>query len=198
MSEGEEDDTAIPSSVTTPIDSARTALTAVETSLHGRQYAEALASLTTLRRDLAEAHRAGMALVGAPPSDPEEDEPPGPGAVIAVLDLDHQVAMRLLPYFDAMTRNDVVSGLQTTLSTTFANRTSMLDAIVRIPEDEEGPDYSDGMSDTLGLYGREVRAYTSALEEFRLTPLERSALSDDLTRVRATRTTVTHAFGGGE
>lgn len=198
MTAGEEDDVAIPSAVTTPISNARTALSAVETSLGGRQYAQALASLTALRRDLAKAHQAGMAVIGAPSSDPEEDESPGPGAVVAVLDLDHRVAMRLLPHFDALTRNDVVSGLQRTLSATFTKRTTILNAIVKLPEEEEGADYADGMSDTLGLYGREVGAYTSALEKFRLTPLERSALSDDLTRVRVTQKTMIRAFGGGE
>ncbi len=54
------------------------------------------------------------------------------------------------------------------------------------------------MSDTLGLYAQEVRAYTSALSKFQLTAAARTALTNDLTKVTATQKQVRRRFGGGE
>lgn len=187
---------AVPSSEGTVIGSAQTArtpfaptiraaradLTTAQTYLKNHQYTKANTALRTLRVKLANVDRARN----------------GPARVIWVLNLEHRVAMSLLPPFNGLTSSSVINALQTTLSTTFANRTARLKAVVALPQEGAGGDYDDGMADTLTLYSAEVSAYTAARSQFRLTAQASTALTKDLAQVRATSLQVTTRFGGGE
>jgi uncharacterized protein YaaQ len=173
-----------PTSFATTTGTAKAGLTTAVTQLENHQYPQAITTLGTLRVDLANVHRAGMTRKT-------------PAGVMAVFNLEHKVATSLLPPFDGLTRSDVVDALQTTLTTTFANRTAMLTAVARLPTDG-GPDYDDGLSDTLAIYRAEVTAYTKALSQFQLTAPARPALTADLTTVKATNAQFNKRFGGGE
>jgi hypothetical protein len=177
---------------------ARAALTAAQTRLQARQYTQALASLRTLRLNLGRAHTAGLAQIGAPPADPESDEPPGPGAVTSVLNVEHRAAVGLLPAFNGLNRADVIRALRTTLTTTFTNRDRMLNRVIRLPAEGAGADYADGMADTVPAFTNEVKQYSTALTQSRLSPAGRLALRALLTKVTATEARVNRAFGGGE
>jgi len=122
----------------------------------------------------------------------------GPMRVLTVFTFEHRVVMQLLPAFNGLTRSDAISAVQATLTTTLANRAAMLSAVVALPQEEEGPDYDDGLVDTLPIYGAEVNAYNTALNQFQLIPQSRSALTRDLAQIRATRRQFTARFGGGE
>jgi hypothetical protein len=139
-----------------------------------------------------------MAQIGKPPSDPESDDPPGPPSVIAVLNMEHHVGIGLVPLFNRMKEAAVVNALQDTLRFTYDDRDKMLNRVIALPPEGAGADYSDSMSDTLGLYAVEVNQITDGLKEYQLIPHGRAALNYDLKRVRATQAKVNKAFGGGE
>jgi hypothetical protein len=182
----------------TPMTRARAALVAAKLRLQRRQYGKALVSLKALRANLGQVHRNGLAQIGKPPKDPESDEPPGPAAVIAVLNLEHGVMMELVPFFNGMTASAVIESLRSTLLKTHRLRSAMLSTIIALPAEGSGGDYDDGMSDTLDLYTSEVTLITSALEQYELTPAARVGLTNALARARATEEAVNARWGGGE
>ena len=189
---------ALPDSVATPIQRARTALARTEDQLALHRYGKALDSLRVLRRNVVKANNAATDQIGLPPTDPESDEPPGPPSVFAALKLDHRVTMRLVPCFDALSRIDVVSSLNSTLTRTHGRRDSMLDAVIALPAEGARGDYDDGMSDTLGTYPGEEKLISSALQNDALIDSAHTGLTNALARVQATDAKVNVVWGGGE
>jgi hypothetical protein len=181
-----------------PLARARTALIAAKLRLKLRNYAKALVSLKALRDNLGGAHRAGMAQIGKPPKDPESDEPPGPAAVTAVLNLEHRVMMEVVPFLNGMKTSAVIESLRFTFLTTHRLRNAMLSNVIALPAEGAGGDYDDGMSDTLDLYTSEVTLTTRALGLYKLTPAARVGLTNALARARATQKKVNARWGGGE
>jgi hypothetical protein len=191
----EEDGTPVPASVARPIRRARRALAnAIYYRLH-RNFSNAAISLANLRLYVTRAHTAATATIGAPPADPESDDPPGPVSVVAVLALDHAVVVRGAPLFEGLTTR---IGLGKTLSTAQILRATMLNAIVSLDPDGDGADYEDGMADTVPSYTAEVNAVAAVLSTNSLTTAGRTVLRRVLTRSRQARVIVTAAFGGGE
>jgi hypothetical protein len=176
----------------------RSKLNAATRAFGRGEYTKALASLGALRYCVYRAHRAGMYQIGRPPADPESDEPPGPPAVIAVLNLEHLVTMRITPLFNGRTNSRIINPLRYTLYKTHVRRDRMLNRVIRLNPNGAGADYDDSMADTLGIYTAEVNLITRALEEYRLTTLSHDGLSAALARVRATRAKVNRRWGGGE
>jgi hypothetical protein len=189
---------ALPGSVTNPIQRARAALAKTEDRLAHHRYARALDSLRVLRRNVVKANKAATEQIGLPPTDPESDDPPGPPSVFAALKLDHRVTMRLVPRFDAFSRIDVVSSLNSTLTRTHSRRDSMLDAVIALPAEGARGDYDDGMSDTLGMYPGEEKLISSALQNDALIDSAHAGLPNALARVQATDAKVNVVWGGGE
>jgi hypothetical protein len=166
--------------------SARAGMTTALRYLTQHQHPAAITALRTLRARIANAHQATMTLMG-------------PGRVLSMLNLEHQLATKLLPPFNGLTSSTVVNALQTTLTTTFADRTALLNKVVALPQDEgAGATYDDSEADTLPIYDAEVNAYTAALAQSRLTAQGRTALVMDLAKVRITRLQFARRFGGGE
>ncbi len=191
----EADATPLPTSVATPIKKARIALAnAIYYRLH-RKFAYAAAALANVTRYVGNAHVAGMAQIGAPPVDPESDDPPGPPSVLAVLALEQAVVMRGAPLYEGL---QTAIGLATTLSTAQNLRTTMLTAVTSLDPEGDGADYSDGMADTVPSYTKEVNAVLAVLNTTSLRKANRTTLTLVLARSRQTRTLVTAAFGGGE
>ena len=182
----------------TPMTRARAALAAAKLRLKKRRYAMALVSLKALRYNLGRAHGAGMAQIGRPPKDPESDEPPGPAAVMAVLNLEHRIMMEVVPFLNGMKTSGVIESLRFTFLTTHRLRNAMLSRVIALPSEGAGGDYDDGMSDTLDLYTSEVTLLTRALGLYKLTPAARVGLTNALARARATQTKVNTRWGGGE
>jgi len=181
-----------------PIRSADTALRKTVSSLHAHHYVRARASLRMVSTQSGKAHVAATALIGAPPTDPESDEPPGPPAVLAVLSLDHRIGMRLTGAFQRVRRDAVISALRQTLSRTHHRRDTILDRLIALPAEGARADYEDGMADTLGTYDQERRTIAAALRTHRLSRPGTVALRHALARVRATSKKVNRTFGGGE
>jgi hypothetical protein len=138
-----------------------------------------------------------MAQIGKPPRDPESDEPPGPAAVIAVLNLEHRIMMEV-PFFNGLRTNPVIESLRFTLLTTHRLRNAMLSRVIALPVEGAGADYDDDMSDTLDLYTGEVALITRALGLYKLTPAGRVGLTKALARARATQAKVNMRWGDGD
>lgn len=189
---------ALPTSVATPINQARAALTKAEGQLADKRYGKALDSLSVLRRKVVKANNAAKEQIGLPPTDPESDDPPGPPSVFAVLKLDHRVTMHLGPLYDSLGRTDVVSFLNSTLARTHGRRDSMLDAVIALPAEGARGDYDDGMSDTLGMYPSEEKLISGELQNADLIDEARTGLTNALARVQATDDKVNVVWGGGE
>jgi hypothetical protein len=188
---------ALAASTATPLQRARDALAAAAARLERHRYTKALASLKALRYNLWRAHKAAVAKIGKPPTDPESDEPPGPPAVIAVANLEHRVTMVLVPFFNGLKKNWVIDPLRYTLLRTHVLRDAMLDKVIALPA-AKGEDYDDGMSDTVPAYKAEVTLVTKALNEYQLNANGRNGLTNALARVSATYAKVNERWGGGE
>ena len=177
---------------------ARTALDRAIVHLQTHHYGKAINSFRIVRLQLTRAHAAGRAQIGAPPTDPESDDPPGPPSVLAVLNLDHRVATKVVPIFNGMRRPGIVWALRRTMWRMHYERIVMLNAVIRLPDEGAGADYVDGMADTVGIYTQEVRRLQSALATYRLSSTGRTALRRALVRSQATKTKFDRAFGGPE
>jgi hypothetical protein len=185
-------------SVSAPIQRADAALQSAIAQIRVHRYAKARASLRTVRRQGVQAQQIATALIGAPPTDPESDDVPGPPAVLAVLGLEHRITMQVVDLFDGMKRFWVVRDLRRTLGSTHYRRDVMLTKVISLPAEGARADYADGMADILGTFQQEVRKVTTALSTYRLSPSGRVGLRRALVRVRATNAKVNRAFGGGE
>ena len=188
----------LPDSVSIPIEQAKIALNLVERRIADLQFDQAPKSLRLLRRTIVEANRAAADEIGRPPSDPESDDPPGPGSVFAALKLDHLVTIRLVPLLDGLSDPDVVGALRSTLSRTQRSRGAVMDAVIALPAEGARADYDDGMSDTLGVYPAEENLITTALLAFELTEPARVGLTRVLAHVQATDARAGAVWGGGE
>jgi hypothetical protein len=192
----EEENAAIPGSVANPIRLAEEALAEAKAQVAKRQLDEAITSLGAVRDNVEKAHTAGMAQMGKPPSDPESDDPPGPPSVIAVLGLEHRVATGVVPLFNGSKEEKAfVDALLNTLSVTYTTRDEMLNRVIGLDPEGAGADYADDVGDTGEVYTAEVKQITTALNQYQLSPSGQQALSDALTRVRATQAKVDKAFG---
>jgi hypothetical protein len=185
----------VPASVSNQIGRADAALAQANQQVGNQQFGQATTSLGLVRAHVGKAHAAAIAQIGAPPTDPESDDPPGPPAVIAVLGLDHRVGMDVVPLFNGRTEPAVVNALQETLTVTYAARGQMLNRVIGLNPEGAGADYADDISDTLDTYKAEVQQLNSALAEYQLSESGRAALSNALTRVSATQAKVKRAFG---
>ncbi|WP_432476130.1 hypothetical protein [Nocardioides sp. GXQ0305] len=163
-----------------------------------RRYEQAVVSLTGARTHTVRANNQARSLIGAPPTDPESDDPPGPPAVLAALRLDYRMSTGTVALFDGQSNADVIAALRSTLSSAQHRRDVVLADVVALPAEGDGADYGDGMADTLAIYDREVTAISNALDHHSLTAASRTGLSNALARAQATRDVVQAAFGGGE
>jgi hypothetical protein len=186
------------SAAATPITAANANLATAVRQVDQRQIAAAITTLVSLQSNVTKANNNAMALIGKPPTDPESDDPPGPPAVIAALALDHRVTMGIVPLFNGRKRSDIVQELRDTLWVTHTLRQQMLNRVTGLAPEGAGADYSDDMSDTLGLYSAEVTLVTKALQTYQLTPSGRLGLARALARVKLAKATMDKAYGGGE
>jgi hypothetical protein len=162
------------------------------------QYQAALGSLKAAGVNFDRAHRAGMTQMNAP-ADPDAETTPGPDSVLAVLTLEQAAIANLVGLFDGVTgQPDVVSGINTSLATAYADRDLMLNAVIALDPLGPGAAYADGMADTVDGYSDEVANLTEALQQDQVSADGRVALTVALAQSQAAEAKVTTAFGGGE
>jgi hypothetical protein len=191
----EPDQTPAPKSVAVPIQRARLALKNTADRIAERRYDRAAKAVVAVRKYLRAADRAGTKQIGAPPTDPESDELPGPPSVIAVLGLEHRIVVRATKLLDGLMPK---IGLGTMLSGATKRRLVMIDKIVSLDPEGAGGDYADGMTDTLPIYTAEIQTLNTALRDSRLTDTSRRALTKTLARAKQANAKLNAAYGGGE
>ncbi|WP_148575187.1 hypothetical protein [Nocardioides caldifontis] len=180
-----------------PLSKAQATLTKAAARLRAGRRAKAVRALTVLSRQVVEAQRAAVRQIGKPPADPESDEPPGPGAVLAVLGLDHRVTSALVPQLASQKGPRVVGRLGRALQRTHVSRNRMIGKVVGLPP-AKGDDYADGMSDVLGQFPAELRQISTALASKTLTKRSRAALVKARARVARANRLMLGEYGGGE
>jgi hypothetical protein len=154
--------------------------------------------LAGVQRHTRRANVQAFQLIGAPPTDPESDDPPGPPAVLAAVKLDYRIATGAVALFNGRRQAALVLALRDTVRVAQVRRDVVLDKVIALPPEGAGSDYSDGMSDTLGLFTREVNTIATATTTFTLSASGEVGLNKALARARATKVKVDRAWGGGE
>jgi hypothetical protein len=175
---------------------AQTALTGAVTSLQHHEYATAITRLRAAKQQVRIATTGAISQIGKPPTDPESDDPPGPTAVLKVARLEHQVTLKLVPLFNNL-QGIAVTPLGSTLTVSDACRDVMLGKVLALSP-AKIDDYTDGLSDTLPDYKKELTAFSTALSTGDLTDAGRSSLQRAQQIVNATSAAMNKAFGGGE
>jgi len=194
----EEDQVPVPDSVAIPIRQTQNAFALAKKEIKEHRYGKAAGALQLVRDEGIKAHVAGIAQIGLPPSDPEEDVPPGPVSVIAVLELDHKIGVGAVAMFRGMRNRKVVSALRSALWNIHTKRDQMIDEVVVLDPEGDGADYVDDMTDMVVTFKSEVKSILTALDRYALSRAGRRGLKRALIRVRATQAKMKKAFGGGD
>jgi len=194
----EEDQVPVPDSVAIPIRQTQNAFALAKKEIKAHRYGKAAGALQLVRDKGIKAHVAGIAQIGLPPSDPEEDVPPGPVSVIAVLELDHQIGVGAVAMFRGMRNSRVVAALRSALRNIHTKRDQMIEEVVVLDPEGDGADYVDDMTDMVVTFKSEVKSILAALDQYALSRAGRRGLKRALIRVRATQAKMKKAFGGGD
>lgn len=184
---------------TTHIQRADAALAHAGSSIRAGRYTLAVRNLLSVRAQTSAANVQAKALIGAPPTDPESDDPPGPPAVLAALKLDSRISNGSVALFkNQQARPRLIQNLRLAVKTAQIRQDALLDAVIALPPEGAGSDYADSMADTLAMYTRQVSTISTALNSYTLSPAGTTGLTNALTRAKATQAKVNRAFGGGE
>jgi len=154
--------------------------------------------LDVVRSHARAANVGALNLIGAPPVDPESDDPPGPPAVTKALKMDYRVGTGAAALFDGRAALGFISTVRRTVAVVQRRRAAVIDKVVGLPAEGARADYADGLTDTLPIFTREVTFFTRALSSFDLAPTARTALDRALARSRDAQAAMERAFGGGE
>ncbi|WP_028638077.1 hypothetical protein [Nocardioides sp. URHA0032] len=176
---------------------AKAALAKALTDIGAGRAQSAARDLRVVRRQAQNAHATATALIGRPPSDPESDEPPGPGAVLKVAGLEHRVVTALVPLFADPHGQAVQKPLSRATIQVVACRDTMLGKVIALKPGKRD-DYVDGLSDTLPSYDAEVSAIGAQLDGSLLTSRGRTTLTRAQQVVTRTQASMQAVFGGGE
>jgi hypothetical protein len=194
----EDDEVVLPSRVANAIARAQKLLDAAGTSVDTGDTVKAVASLKAVHSAILRADRAARAQMNAP-VDPnaEEGSTTGPDSVIAVLTLDQTAVTTIAGLFDTKS-GLVVDSATHALFGTMNTRDKLLNAVIALPAEGAGADYSDGMADTVTGYDDEVANLSEALSSDKLSVGGQKVLTAALAQSKKTQAAATAAFGGGE
>lgn len=188
-------DVVLPSRVANAITRAQNLVEDAQTSIDTKNPTAAIADLKAISNAALRADKAARFQMNAVPADPEST--PGPDAVIAVLTLDQTLITTMAGLFDG-TSGLTVDAATHALFAVMSTRDKLLNAIIALPAEGAGADYSDGMADTVAGYDDEVANITEAIAEDKLSTGGAKVMHSALTLSQATDTKVNAAFGGGE
>ncbi len=192
-----DDEVVLPARVAYAIARTKRSLHRAGAAIDHNRRSVALRSLRAVVKNVRRTHSIGMRQMHVAPVG-EEETPPGPDSVVAILGMEQQAITRLTRFFDDLRRPRVIARLRTATTVAYNKRARMLNAVARLDPEGAGADYSDGMADTVGAYAQEVSAVRNARKYGRLTAAARAALSRAVRRSQAARAVVNAAFGGGE
>ena len=188
-------DVVLPSRVADAITRAQNLVEDAQTSIDTKNPTAAIADLNAISNAALRADKAARYQMNAVPADPEAT--PGPDAVVAVLALDQSLITTMAGLFDG-TSGLTVDAATHALFAVMGTRDKLLNAIIALPPEGAGANYSDGMADTVAGYDDEVANVTEAIAEDKLSAGGAKVLHSALTLSTATDGKVNTAFGGGE
>jgi hypothetical protein len=194
----EEDEVPVPDSVAIPIRRTQKAFALTKEEIKAHRFRKAAGALQVVRDKGINAHVEAMGQIGLPPSDPEEDVPPGPVSVIAVLELDHKITLGAVALFRGTRNHRVVSAMRSALSSIHTKRDQMVDQVIGLDPEGDGADYVDDMTDMVVTFKSEVKSILAALDRHGISKAGRRGLNRALIRVRETQTKMKKAYGGGD
>ena len=178
----------------------RTALKAVVAASKAGQKQAAARRLTAVSPLLGTARASAAAQIGLPPPDPESDEIPGPGAVQAVMNVDHRIVTLALPLLAGLPARSA-SSLAATVVRVATCRDGVARQVAGLPMGEggEGTEYMDAMADSLTSFQQELKAFKQAQAPGQHLPsVAGTRLTRARTVVQATFKAMKKSFGGGE
>ncbi|HEX8064993.1 MAG TPA: hypothetical protein VF520_00550 [Thermoleophilaceae bacterium] len=176
----------VPSRVASRVRRARRALERAEDRIDDGENAGAVASLASVRKNLATALEAAGKRISA-------DN--GPASFRAVTSTHHAVVDGTVGMFDGVDDGAVVDALATTLKASLDGRDQAVDSIAALSDDDREA-YGAVLDSISDQTGDELEAIDEALADDTLTAEARSALSDSKAQAEATRTEV-QGLGGG-
>jgi|SoiMethySBSTD1v2_1073268.scaffolds.fasta_scaffold58865_8 hypothetical protein len=192
-----DDEVILPSRVANALDRLNAAVSKAAEHVDEEEYAKAIVSLRSVRRNVFMADKAAKRQMNAAPADPEAETTPGPDSVVAVLNAEQAAIERAAGLFNGQS-GAVVTALSSTLVYVQGYRDRLVNAVVALPAEGAGADFSDGMADTVDGYADEVANLTEALADDNLSAGGKSSLTAALNRSKATAAKINTAFGGGE
>lgn len=191
------DEVILPSRVANALDRLNAAVSKAAEHVDEEEYAKAIVSLRSVRRNVFMADKAAKRQMNAAPADPEAETTPGPDSVVAVLNAEQAAIERAAGLFNGQS-GATVTALSSTLVYVQGYRDRLVNAVIALPAEGAGADFSDGMADTVDGYADEVDNLTEALADDNLSAGGKSSLTAALNRSKATAAKINTAFGGGE
>lgn len=191
------DEVILPSRVANALDRLNAAVSKAAEHVDEEEYAKAIVSLRSVRRNVFMADKAAKRQMNAAPADPEAETTPGPDSVVAVLNAEQAAIERAAGLFNGQS-GATVTALSSTLVYVQGYRDRLVNAVIALPAEGAGADFSDGMADTVDGYADEVANLTEALADDNLSAGGKSSLTAALNRSKATAAKINTAFGGGE
>ena len=189
----------LPSRVANAIRRTSNSLENAENHLDEEEYTKAIVSLRSVRRNLAQLHKAAKKQMNAAP--PAEEGAEGAvtpaDSVIAAFNVDQAVIVALAGMFNGNS-GALIDALGSTMTAAQAARDNLLTAVLALDPEGAGADYADGMADTVDGYTDEVANLTEAISDDKLSTGGLALLRKALTRSNATLARINAAYGGGE
>jgi hypothetical protein len=172
----------VPSRVASRLKRARRALDRAEERVDDGETAGAVASLSSVRKNLASAQKSGHRRIAA-------NAESGPAAAWALTNAQHRIVDATAALFDGVTEAPLVSAIEETLGAALSGRDATIDAIAGLPvADQE--DYYRVLARVDDAIDDEVEAIDEALADDALTPEATAALNDAKAQAQATQTEV--------
>ena len=172
----------VPSRVSSRLKRASRSLDRAEERVDDGETAGAIASLSSVRKNLASAQKAGNKRIAA-------NAESGPASAWALTNAQHKIVDATAALFDGVTDPGLVSAIEETLDAALSGRDATIDAIAALPAADQ-EDYHGVLERVDAAIDDEVEAIDEALADDTLTPEAPAALNDAKTQAQATQTEV--------
>jgi hypothetical protein len=192
----DDDAVVLPSRVGNAITRGQNLLEAAGTSIDSGSPAQAATQINNVVLAVRRVDEAARAQMNAP-ADPNSETTPGPDSVVAALTFEQGAVTMLAGYFDGKS-GTTVDALTHSLFSTLNSRDKLLNAVIALPAEGAGADYSDGMADTVAGYDDEVANLKEALANDTLSAGGKKVITSALAQSTKTDAAANAAFGGGE
>jgi hypothetical protein len=191
-----DDAVVLPSRVANAITRGQNLLEAAGTSIDSGNPTQAATQINNVVLAVRRVDKAARAQMNAV-ADPDSETTPGPDSVVGALTFEQGAITMLAGYFDGKS-GTTVDALTHSLFSTLNYRDKLLNAVIALPAEGAGADYSDGMADTVAGYDDEVASLKEGLANDTLSVGGKKVITSALAQSTKTDAAANAAFGGGE